>query len=77
MWCWVLYACFGYHCFVHDCNKTQLFCALLQAKNQFPGKVKVHVTLDERSGLQALIECINQQKNIIEAFTIRDVKREE
>ncbi len=43
-------SCFGYHCFVHDCNKTQLFCAFLQAKNQFPGKVKVHVTLDEDQG---------------------------
>ncbi|HCD7134782.1 TPA: MgtC/SapB family protein [Escherichia coli] len=55
--------------------KLSYFVLFLQAKNQFPGKVKVHVTLDERSGLQGLIECINQQKNIIEAFTIRDVKK--
>ena len=55
--------------------KLSYFVLFLQAKNQFPGKVKIHVTLDERSGLQALMECMNQQKNIIEALNIRDIKK--
>ncbi|QHM70787.1 MgtC/SapB family protein [Mixta intestinalis] len=47
----------------------------LQTKSQFSGKVRVRVILDERSGLENLINSIHQQKNIIEAVTIRDIKK--
>ena len=47
----------------------------LQTKNQLPGKVKIRIILDEKSGLHTLVESINQQKSIIETITIRDVKK--
>jgi len=55
--------------------KLSYFVIFLQTKNQLPGKVKIRVILDEKAGLQTLIESINQQKNIIKAITIRDVKK--
>ena len=55
--------------------KLSYFVIFLQTKNQLPGKVKIRIILDEKSGLQTLVESINQQKNIIEAITIRDVKK--
>ena len=51
------------------------FIIFLQTKNQFPGKVKVRVVLDERGALEKLISRIHQQKNIIENITIRDIKK--
>uniref|UniRef100_UPI0005CAD667 MgtC/SapB family protein n=2 Tax=Enterobacteriaceae TaxID=543 RepID=UPI0005CAD667 len=55
--------------------KLSYFVIFLQTKNQLPGKVKIRIILDEKSGLQTLVESINQQKNIIEAITIRDIKK--
>ena len=55
--------------------KLSPFIIFLQTKNQFPGKVKVRVVLDERGALEKLISRIHQQKNIIENITIRDLKK--
>ena len=55
--------------------KLSPFIIFLQTKNQFPGKVKVRVVLDERGALEKLISRIHQQKNIIENITIRDIKK--
>ena len=52
------------------------YCVIfLQTKNQSPGKVKIRIILDEKSGLETLIASITQQKNIIETITIRDLKK--
>ncbi|RRC35864.1 DUF493 family protein, partial [Escherichia coli] len=55
--------------------KLSPFIIFLQTKDQFPGKVKVRVILDERDALENLITRIHQQKNIIENITIRDIKK--
>ncbi|KAA0538267.1 MgtC/SapB family protein [Citrobacter sp. Cpo142] len=55
--------------------KLSPFIIFLQTRNQFPGKVKVRVILDERDALESLITRIHQQKNIIENITIRDIKK--
>lgn len=55
--------------------KLSPFIIFLQTKNQFPGKVKVRVVLDERGALEKLISRIHQQKNIIENITIRGIGR--
>ncbi|MEG2268469.1 MAG: hypothetical protein RSC68_29600, partial [Acinetobacter sp.] len=47
----------------------------LQTRNQSPGKVKIRIVLDDKSGLQTLIDSIHQQKNVIENITIRDLKK--
>lgn len=55
--------------------KLSYFVIFLQTKNPSPGKVKIRIILDEKSGLQPLIDNINQQKNVIENITIRDLKK--
>lgn len=55
--------------------KLSYFVIFLQTKNQSPGKVKIRIILDEKSGLETLITGITQQKNIIETITIRDLKK--
>ncbi|WP_268064410.1 MgtC/SapB family protein, partial [Citrobacter sp. R1] len=55
--------------------KLSPFIIFLQTRNQFPGKVKVRVILDQRDALENLITRIHQQKNIIENITIRDIKK--
>lgn len=55
--------------------KLSYFVLFLQTKNQLLGKVKIRVILDEKSGLQTLVGGITQQKNIIEAVTIHDIKK--
>ncbi|TDQ26170.1 putative Mg2+ transporter-C (MgtC) family protein [Raoultella sp. BIGb0149] len=46
----------------------------LHNKNPLPGKVKMRIIVDEKAGLNSLTNNIKQQKNIIEAITIRDLK---
>lgn len=55
--------------------KISPFVVSLQTKNQFPGKVNVRVIIDEREALETLISNLNQQKNVIENITIRDIKK--
>lgn len=55
--------------------KLSYFVIFLQTQNQSPGKVKIRIVLDEKSGLPTLIDSIHQQKNIIENITIRDLKK--
>ncbi|MFD1804729.1 MgtC/SapB family protein [Mixta tenebrionis] len=55
--------------------KLSYFVVFLQSKNHLPGKVKIRVILDEKSGLKTLTDTIYQQRNIIEAVTIRDLKK--
>ena len=55
--------------------KLSYFVIFLQTRNQSPGKVKIRIVLDDKSGLQTLIDSIHQQKNVIENITIRDLKK--
>ncbi len=48
---------------------------LLQSRHQHLGKVKVRLILDEQEGLPSLMARLNQQRNLIDAMTIRDIKK--
>ncbi|MFC0226880.1 MgtC/SapB family protein [Serratia aquatilis] len=49
---------------------------LLQSRHQQLGKVKVRLILDGQEGLPSLMAGLNQQKNVIDAITIRDIKKD-
>lgn len=49
--------------------------ALLQARHLYLARVKIRLLLDEKEGLPPLIALLHQQRNVIEAMTIRDVKK--
>jgi len=49
--------------------------ALLQSRHQQLGRVKVRLILDEKAGLSSLMSQLNQRKNLIDAITIRDIKK--
>lgn len=55
--------------------KLSYFVIFLQTRNQAPGKVKIRIVIDDKSGLKTLIDSIHRQKNIIENITIRDLKK--
>jgi putative Mg2+ transporter-C (MgtC) family protein len=55
--------------------KISPYIFLLQSRNQYLGKVKVRLILDEQAGLASLMAQLNQQRNLIDAMTIRDVKK--
>ena len=55
--------------------KLSHFVIFLQTQNQSPGKVKIRIVLDEKSGLQTLVDNIHQKINIVENITIRDLKK--
>lgn len=55
--------------------KISPYIFLLQSRNQHLGKVKVRLILDEKEGLPCLMTQLNQQRNLIDAMTIRDIKR--
>lgn len=55
--------------------KISPYIFLLQSRNQYLGKVKVRLILDEQAGLAGLMAQLNQQRNLIDAMTIRDVKK--
>lgn len=56
--------------------KLSPFIIFLQTKNQFPGKVKVRVVLDERGALEKLISRIHQQKILSRILRLETLKRE-
>ncbi|WP_437887056.1 MgtC/SapB family protein [Phytobacter sp. V91] len=49
--------------------------ALLQARRQQLGRVKVRLILDEKEGLSSLMNRLHERKNLIDAMTIRDIKK--
>lgn len=55
--------------------KISYFVIFFQTKNHTPGKVKIHIVLNEKSALQILIDSIHQHKNIIDNIIIRDLKK--
>ncbi|TCW15253.1 putative Mg2+ transporter-C (MgtC) family protein [Raoultella sp. BIGb0138] len=55
--------------------KISPYIVLLQLTHQQLGRVKVRLILNEKEGLPSLMARLNQQKNIIDAMTIRDIKK--
>ncbi|ALX93922.1 transporter [Serratia fonticola] len=55
--------------------KISPYIFLLQSRDHYLGKVKVRLILDEQAGLASLMAQLNQQRNLIDAMTIRDVKK--
>lgn len=55
--------------------KVSPYIILLQPKPQHLGKVKVRLILNEKEGLSTLISNLKQHRNIIDAMTIRDLKK--
>lgn len=55
--------------------KVSPYIILMQPKPQHLGKVKVRLILNEKEGLSTLISNLKQQRNIIDAMAIRDLKK--
>ncbi|PJR58100.1 MgtC/SapB family protein [Raoultella sp. T31] len=55
--------------------KISPYIVLLQVAHQHLGKVKVRLILNEKAGLPSLVARLNQQRNLIDAMTIRDIKK--
>ncbi|WP_435928476.1 MgtC/SapB family protein [Dryocola sp. BD613] len=54
--------------------KLSPFILYLQSHSQHPGKVKARLILSDAEGLISLLAQLRQQKNHIDAITIRDIK---